>query len=43
MTTRLYLGKIGTLTKNDLFKACSQYGTVKDFMMKEGYAFVVQN
>jgi len=40
MDTRLYIGKLGNLTKQELVKICGQYGTVKDFMMKDMYAFV---
>jgi len=41
MDARLYIGKLGNLSKAELVKLCGQYGTVKDFMMKDNYAFVV--
>ena len=41
MSNRLYIGKVGTLNRNDLYKAVGQFGNILDFMMKETYAFVV--
>ena len=41
MSNRLYIGKVGALNRNDLYKAVSQFGNILDFMMKETYAFVV--
>lgn len=40
-STRVFVGKLGTLTKQDLFKECSAHGNIVDFLMKEQYAFVV--
>ena len=41
MSNRLYIGKIGSLTKNDLYREVTKFGNVLDFMMKDTYAFVV--
>jgi hypothetical protein len=41
MSNRLYIGKFGALTKNDIYKEVSRYGNVTDFMMKDTYAFAV--
>ena len=40
-STRIFIGKLGTLTKQDLFKECGVHGNIIDFLMKEQYAFVV--
>lgn len=42
-STRVFVGKLGTLTKQDLFKECTVHGNIVDFLMKEQYAFVVIN
>lgn len=41
-TTRIFIGKLGTVTKQELFRECSSYGNILDFLMKEQYAFVVK-
>lgn len=41
MVHRIYIGKIGNLKKDDLMKVANVKGTVKDFLMKETYAFAV--
>ena len=40
-STRIFIGKLGTVTKQELFRECSNYGNILDFLMKEQYAFVV--
>lgn len=42
-STRVFVGKLGTLTKQDLFKECTVHGNIVDFLMKEQYAFVVSS
>ncbi|KRX01624.1 hypothetical protein PPERSA_00331 [Pseudocohnilembus persalinus] len=37
---RIYIGKIAGLTKEDLMSVCEKAGTIRDFMMKDSYAFV---
>ena len=41
-STRIFIGKLGTVTKQDLFRECAGYGNILDFLMKEQYAFVVR-
>jgi hypothetical protein len=41
-STRIFIGKLGTVTKQELFRECSNYGNILDFLMKEQYAFVVK-
>jgi RNA recognition motif-containing protein len=41
-STRIFIGKLGTVTKQDLFRECALYGNILDFLMKEQYAFVVR-
>ena len=38
--TRVFIGKIGALSRQDLMKECSKQGTILDFLLKEQYAFV---
>ena len=40
-STRIYLGKINNLKKTDIQSVVYQFGNVKDFLMKDTYAFVV--
>lgn len=40
-SSRVFLGKIGALTKADLYKEASKHGTILDFLLKDQYAFVV--
>ena len=40
-STRVFIGKIGGLTKNDLYKECAKHGNILDFLLKDQYAFVV--
>lgn len=40
MSNRLYIGKLGSITPEELLKVCSQFGTIVDFIQKENYAFV---
>jgi RNA recognition motif-containing protein len=40
-STRIFIGKLGTVTKQELFRECSSYGNILDFLMKDQYAFVV--
>ena len=40
-STRVFIGKVGALPKNELQKECQKYGEIIDFLMKDQYAFVV--
>lgn len=40
-SSRIFIGKLGTVTKQELFRECSTYGNILDFLMKDQYAFVV--
>ena len=39
---RVFIGKIGSLTKNELYKECAKQGEILDFLLKDQYAFVVR-
>ena len=34
-STRIFIGKLGTVTKQELFRECSSYGNILDFLMKD--------
>lgn len=39
--TRVFIGKIGALSRQELIRECAKQGNILDFLMKEQYAFVV--
>ncbi len=41
MSTRIYIGRVAGISRNDLQNVCAQFGKLIDFMMKETYAFAV--
>ena len=41
MRNRLFIGRVGSLDRDDLYKMCQEFGKITDFMLKGHFAFVV--
>ena len=41
MSTRIYIGRVAGIPKQDLYNLCATFGDLVDFLQKETFAFAV--